>query len=63
MKIDVRYQKILKGIAIVGMMMLHFWGNPQWITPNNMYEGFFPDYFYETIGRFGNVCVSIFAFL
>lgn len=55
---------VIKGIAIIGMMMLHFWGNPSWILPEMMYRGFFlPNWIFEILGRFGNVCVSLFAFL
>lgn len=63
MKIGLIESNILKGIAIVGMMMLHFWGNPEWISPALMYEGILPNSVYIGIGKFGNVCVSIFAIL
>ena len=63
MKISITRQFVLKGIAIIGMMALHFWGNPQWIAERNMYSGVFPNRIYEMTGQFGNICVSIFGFL
>jgi len=54
----------IKGIAIVCMMMLHFWGYPSWINPEYMFNGVLlsNDIFFK-IGGFGNVCVSLFTFL
>lgn len=63
MDISKAKQYMLKGIAIVGMMCLHFWGNPQWINGENMYGGVFSSKIYEMAGHFGNVCVPMFAFL
>lgn len=63
MNTSITRQYILKGIAIIGMMALHFWGNPQWIAEGNMYRGVFSSRMYEMAGQFGNICVSIFAFL
>lgn len=63
MNISITKQYVLKGIAIIGMMAWHFWGNPQWIIANNMYRGILPNRMYEIAGQFGNICVSIFAFL
>lgn len=63
MQISISQQRILKGIAIIGMMALHFWANPYWIKESNMYVGILPNKMYEIMGQFGNVCVSIFAFL
>lgn len=54
----------IKGLAIIGMMMLHFWGYPSWIEPEYMYKGILlPNDIFIKAGQFGNVCVSLFTFL
>lgn len=55
--------KALKGIAIIGMMMLHFWAHPEWVNPDVWWSSLLNAEIYIKIGKFGNVCVSIFAFL
>lgn len=63
MQIGIKEQRVLKGIAIIGMMMLHFWGYPEWITPENGLVSILPVNLYVALGKFGNVCVSIFAII
>ncbi len=59
-------QKELKGLAIICLMMLHFWGHPEWIhqfIPSYEFESILPNEVYYSLGGFGNVCVSMFAFI
>lgn len=54
----------IKGVAIICMMLLHFWGYPSWILPEFMYKGVLVDNdLIAKIGSFGNVCVALFTFL
>ncbi len=61
--IDKKDSRILKGIAIIGMFILHFWAYEGWLYPNVSIDGFLPKSIYVAIGAFGNFCVSLFAFL
>jgi len=46
---------VLKGIAIIAMLMHHLWGcPPDWVEPYTGVLGFF--------GNVGKVCVAIFLF-
>lgn len=56
---------MLKGIAVILMFAHHFFGYPEWIVPPNQYIGlpFIGTPFSYYIGKYGSICVSIFAFV
>ncbi|MDE5823294.1 MAG: hypothetical protein K2H91_01205, partial [Lachnospiraceae bacterium] len=59
--------KIIKGVAVVLMLLHHLWGFPDRL-PNNMQLRCFEVIFYNTdfmyaLGAFGKICVSLFMFL
>lgn len=62
---DQRTTNILKGIAVILMFAHHFFGYPEWIAAPNQYIGlpFIGTPWSYSIGKYGSICVSIFAFI
>ncbi len=62
---DQRTTNILKGIAVILMFAHHFFGYPEWIAAPNQYTGlpFIGTPWSYSIGKYGSICVSIFAFI
>lgn len=57
--------KIINGVAIILMMIHHFFGFPNWLLPNNSFEYIFPieqTSIPQILANFGKICVSIYAF-
>ena len=63
--LDKKAANIIKGIAILLMLIHHFWGFPNWITESNKYLPILGNYYNLEIiiGAFGKICVSMFAFI
>lgn len=57
--------KIMKGIAIILMLMHHLWAFPSRVPESSMWHitNIFGDSTFYYIGLFGKICVSIFFFL
>lgn len=58
--------KVMKGIAILLMLMHHLWAFPERVFVNDGFTdtfAVFGEYWYYYLGRFGKICVSMFLFL
>lgn len=58
--------KIIKGVAILLMLLHHLWAFPQRVFLNDGFTdtfSVFGEYWYFYLGRFGKICVSMFLFL
>ena len=57
--------KMIKGVAIIFMLMHHLWGFPDRYYNGTVYYGFLFNgkNIWVQLGQFGQICVSIFAFL
>lgn len=63
--LDKRASNIIKGIAIILMIIHHFWGFPNWIIESNNYSPILTSYpgIELIIGDFGKICVAMYAFI
>ena len=63
--LDKKASDIIKGVAIILMLIHHFWGFPQWIIESNKYSYMLINSLEieVIIGGFGKICVAIYAFI
>lgn len=59
------HTEIIKGVAIILMLMHHFFGFPEWYVEGVSYIGipFRGNTLEYAIGQFGHICVALFAFI
>lgn len=60
-----KVSNIIKGIAIILMLIHHFWGFPNWIIESNKHSYIIINSLKieVIIGGFGKICVSMYAFI